>query len=299
LDQLSGRGTTGLRSLVVAKSDLACVSPGWREAVDRFPNLAVQFRFRIWNFTPLDCTGLAIQDADNASSLPKEMIKPSPASNFVPQSTITVGRKCSPQGSGWRFIPHLKLLLAGVVLFACASCETTISTKLPEGDVVRGPVTLTPGDVVKLTFPGAPELNQSQKIQSDGKINLPMVGEVDAGGRTLADLQQRLEVLYKPQLQNTTVVVTLESSVTPVLIGGAVTKPGKYLFDRPTTVLQAVMEAGGADKFGTLGRVSVIRLVNGQQRTEIFDLRPILQGSSVKPVYVRAGDIVLIGESKF
>jgi polysaccharide biosynthesis/export protein len=227
------------------------------------------------------------------------MIKPSPAPSFVPQSRHEIGSNFPFQESGSRLRQYLKLLSACVVLFACVSCETTVSTRLPEGDVVRGPVTLTPGDVVKLSFPGAPELNQSQKIQSDGKINLPMVGEIDAGGRTLGDLQQRLEVLYKPQLQNTTVVVTLESSVTPVLIGGAVAKPGKYLFDRPTTVLQAIMEAGGADRFGTLGKVSVIRLVNGQQRTEVFDLRPILQGSPVKPVYVRAGDIVLIGESKF
>jgi protein involved in polysaccharide export with SLBB domain len=64
-------------------------------------------------------------------------------------------------------------------------------------------------------------------------------------------------------------------------------------------VLQAIMEAGGADKFGTLGRVSIIRLVNGQQRTEVLDLKPILQGSPTKPVYVRAGDVVLVGESKF
>jgi polysaccharide biosynthesis/export protein len=210
-----------------------------------------------------------------------------------------VGRECPPLGSGPRSTGYLQLLFACVVLFSCVSCETTVSTKLPEGDVVRGPVTLTAGDVVKLTFPGAPELNQSQKIQSDGKVNLPMIGEVDASGRTLADLQQRLEVLYKPQLQNTTVVVTLESSVTKVVIGGAVNKPGKYEFDRPTTVLQAIMEAGGPDKFGTLSRVSVIRLVNGQQRTEVLDLRPILQGNPTKPVYVRAGDVVMIGESKF
>lgn len=193
----------------------------------------------------------------------------------------------------------LKLAFACLALFLFVSCETTVSTKLPEGDVVHGPVTLTPGDVVKLTFPGAPELNQSQKIETDGKINLPMVGEVDAGGRTLSDLQQRVEVLYRSQLQNTTVSVTLESSVTPVTIGGAVSRPGKYQFDRPTTVLQAIMEAGGADKFGTLGRVSIIRLVNGQQRTEVLDLRPILQGQPTRPVYVRAGDIVLIGESRF
>jgi polysaccharide biosynthesis/export protein len=216
--------------------------------------------------------------------MPKSLSAPT---NFVTPS----GRGIGPAA--------LKLSFACLALLLFVSCETTVSTKLPEGDVVHGPVTLTAGDVVKLTFPGAPELNQSQKIQTDGKINLPMVGEVDAGGRTLSDLQQRVEVLYRSQLQNTTVSVTLESSVTPVTIGGAVSRPGKYLFDRPTTVLQAIMEAGGADKFGTLGRVSIIRLVNGQQRTEVLDLRPILQGQPTRPVYVRAGDIVLIGESRF
>lgn len=223
------------------------------------------------------------------------MIESSPVPNkFLTQSNQMIG---SPQALESR--SYLTVLFACLFLFAFVSCETTISTKLPEGDVVRGPVTLTPGDVLKLTFPGAPELNQSQKIQSDGKINLPMIGEVDAGGRTLADLQQRLEVLYSSQLQNTTVAVTLESSVTQVVIGGAVTKPGKYQFDRPTTVLQAVMEAGGADEFGTLSRVSIIRLVNGRQRTEVLDLRPILRGEPTRPVYVRAGDVVLIGESRF
>lgn len=229
----------------------------------------------------------------NSFSAPSKTV---PCSRSVERTGLLGGRL---EGFVWPRGRYLSAAFAFLALMSFSGCQTTVSTKLPEGDIVRGPVTLTPGDVVKLTFPGATELNQSQKIQSDGKINLPMVGEVDAGGRTLADLQQRLEVLYGPQLQNTTVVVTLESSVTPVVIGGAVTKPGKYQFDRPTTILQAIMEAGGPDKFGTLSRVSIIRLVNGQQRTEVVDLRPILQGLPTKPVYVRAGDVVLIGESRF
>ncbi len=58
------------------------------------------------------------------------------------------------------------------------------------------PVTLSPGDVIKVSFPGTTELSQSQTIQADGKINLPFIGEVDAGGRTIGDLQRRLEALY-------------------------------------------------------------------------------------------------------
>ena len=186
-----------------------------------------------------------------------------------------------------------------LLLLSLAGCQTTVSTNLPEQPPATTAVTLVPGDVVKLTFLGATELDQSQKIQSDGKINLPLVGQVDAAGRTIADLQQRLQVLYQPQLQNTTVAVTLESSVTQVTVGGAVKKPGKYAFDRPTTVLQAIMEAGGTDQFGTLGKVSMIRVVKGKQYTQVLDLRPVLQGQPTKPVYVHSGDVVLVAESAF
>jgi polysaccharide export outer membrane protein len=189
-------------------------------------------------------------------------------------------------------------LLSVALCLALQSCQTTVSTPFPQR-MASAPVTLSQGDVVKLTFVGTPDLNQTQKIQTDGKINLPLIGQVTAAGRTVAELQSTLEGLYAPQLQNTTVVVTLESSVTPVVIGGAVLKPGKYLFDRPTTLLQAIYEAGGADQFGDLGRVSIIRVMNGQQRTQVVDLKPVLHGQPTQPIFVRAGDIVVIGESRF
>jgi len=215
----------------------------------------------------------------------------------LPLAPLPTRWKCLAQGRQYGFTVSSCFLL--LVLLSFASCETTVSTNFPDESLARMPVTLSPGDVIKVSFPGTTELSESQTIQADGKINLPFVGEVAAGGRTIGDLQSTLEALYKPQLQNATVVVTLERSVTPVVIGGAVKKPGKYAFDRPTTVLQAIMEAGGADQFGTLGKVSVVRVVGGQQRTQVLDLRPILQGKPTKPLYVHAGDIIMVGESAF
>lgn len=224
------------------------------------------------------------------------------ASFIAPNSMSTPIVNC-PERLGRRLKNPLSFvsgaLLLFLILFAFPGCETTVSTNFPEDASARTPITLSPGDVLKISFPGTTELTQTQKIQTDGKINLPFIGEVQAAGRTIGELQNNLVALYKPQLQNTTVVVTLESSVTPVVIGGAVKKAGKYAFDRPTTVLQAIMEAGGIDQFGTLGKVSVIRLINGQQRTQLVDLRPILQGQPVKPMYVHGGDIILVGESAF
>lgn len=189
--------------------------------------------------------------------------------------------------------------LAAIVLLGLVGCETTVSTSLPQKSFSGEPVVLTAGDVVKVSFPGEPDFSQGQKIQTDGKINLPLVGQVTAAGRTIASLQATLEGLYHDQLQNPAVVVTLDSSVTPVILAGAVRKPAKYLFDRPTTIFQAVMEAGGPDEFGTLAKVNVIRVVGGQQRTEVMDLRPISQGRAVRPIYVQAGDVIVVGESRF
>ncbi len=77
--------------------------------------------------------------------------------------------------------------------FAGAGCQTDANTTTFSGqaDVPRH-VILASGDVLKLTFSSAPELNQSQKIRADGKLSLPLVGEVDAAGKTVGQLQGEL-----------------------------------------------------------------------------------------------------------
>jgi polysaccharide export outer membrane protein len=169
----------------------------------------------------------------------------------------------------------------------------------PEQAAAPAAVTLVSGDVVRLTFSGAAELNQSQKIRTDGKVNLPLVGEVDAAGKTVVALQRELAERYKSELKTSTVVVTLESSVTQVVISGAVGRPGRVTFERPTTVFQAIMEAGGVSEFGTLRNVHLVRLIDGQQKTEVLDLRPVTSGRSTKPYYVRDGDVIYVPRTMF
>ena len=180
-----------------------------------------------------------------------------------------------------------------------ASCSYPVSGPLPEQAAAPRESTLLSGDVIKFIFAGAPELNQSQKIRTDGKINLPLIGEVDAAGKTIASLQGEIAMRYKPQLQNTTVVLTLESSVIQVVVSGAVQKPAKLVFERPTTVVQSIMEAGGVSEFGSLKRVHLIRLINGQQFTQILDLSGITRGETTKPYYVRDGDVIYVPQSAF
>jgi len=184
-----------------------------------------------------------------------------------------------------------------LLAIAQVGCQTETGQALSGQAEVPKHVILTSGDVVKLTFSSAPELNQSQKIRVDGKLSLPLVGEVDAGGKTLGQLQAQLVELYKSQLKTPEVTVSLDSSVTTVTVSGAVNKPGKITFERPTTVLQAIMEAGGPSEFGTMRRVRLIRIVNGVTKSQVMDIHDL--SKEIKPFYVRDNDTIYVPQSTF
>src|SRR5438552_4601801 len=184
--------------------------------------------------------------------------------------------------------------------FAGAGCQTDSNTTTFSGQAeVPRHVILASGDVVKLTFSSAPELNQAQKVRVDGKLSLPLVGEVDAAGKTVGQLQGELIQLYKSQLKTPEVTVSLETSLTTVVVSGAVNKRGKIAFERPTTVFQAIMEAGGPSEFGTLKHVRLVRTVNGVQKSQVMNVHDTLIGQGTKPFYVRDGDVIYVPQTTF
>ena len=173
-------------------------------------------------------------------------------------------------------------------------CQTQSGETLPLSAAGDKPGILASGDMIKVAFTAAPELNQSQKIEPNGNVSLPLVGDVYAIGKTPAQLQTGLTQLYKSQLQNSEVIVTLESIVIPVVVSGEVQKPGKVLFERPATVLEAIMEAGGFTAYADPKKVSLIRQINGQHHTQVLNLSPVLRGTTTQAMYVSPGDVIYV-----
>jgi polysaccharide biosynthesis/export protein len=189
---------------------------------------------------------------------------------------------------------NIYLKLATFIFISCAGCQTP--QKTPVALTSRTPSFLVSGDVVRITFPAAPELNQTQKIGADGTLSLPLVGEVAAAGKSVSGLQADLARLYKPQLQDNEVVVTLDTRALPVVVSGAVQRPGKIVFERPATVLEAIMEAGGFTPEADLKKVSLIRIVKGEHETQVVDMRPLLKGQPTPAIYCAGGDVIYIPE---
>ena len=178
---------------------------------------------------------------------------------------------------------------------ALAGCQT--QPAMAPAAEQHSDLTLREGDVVKISFPGAPDLTPAEPLQirRDGKITLPLVGEVTAAGRTPAELQGDLIALFAKQLVSKEVIVTVISSSFAVFVDGDVVHPGKVTTDHPITLLEAIMEAGGFDyaKADT-ARVLVIRRPRGADDYTYYtvDLSLALSGRQSDAFYLAPGDVI-------
>ncbi len=193
----------------------------------------------------------------------------------------------------------LLCLSAWFAAFALPSCtDMNPAPPVPAEAYTSKPSgNLAPGDEISVSFSGAPELNTKQKIQPNGKVSLPTVGDVSAAGRSINSLQASLTSMYQPHLQDPTVVVSLESAAAGVYVSGEVLRPGKVPLDRPMTALEAVMEAGGFSKFANPKQVIVIRKQNGRQQRYVLNMNDTLSGMESSPFYVRPFDVIYVKQS--
>ena len=199
-------------------------------------------------------------------------------------------RESSPLPGLFAFLVFVALTLGG--------CQSPLPP-LPNPPGPHTAVRLSPGDVIKLSFAEESDLDQVQKIRRDGTISLPYLGQVTAAGKRVIDFQRELVRRYEDQLDNPEVLVTLESGSGTVIISGFATYPGKVMFDRPTTVYQAIMQAGGVTDYGSLSNIHLTRIINGVQSTETINLRPNIRGKPTLPRYVQDGDVIYISRSLF
>jgi polysaccharide biosynthesis/export protein len=181
---------------------------------------------------------------------------------------------------------------------ALGGCQSALPP-LPNPPGPKTAVRLSPGDVIKVSYADETIPDQTQKIRRDGKVSLPLIGEVTAAGKRVIDFQHELLSRYEGELENNEVLVTLENGTATVIVSGFANRPGRVVFDRPTTVYQAIMEAGGVSDYGSASSIHLTRVINGEQRTETINLRPSIHGKPTKPKYVQDGDVIYISRSWF
>ena len=193
----------------------------------------------------------------------------------------------------WRAALFAVGCAATSVLGGCASAtsQQTLAAGAPSGEASA----ILEGDQLRISFTGAPSMDTVQEVRRDGRVTLPLAGEVMAAGRTPGELAQELSRAFAGELLANEVVVSVVASSFQVNVSGAVLRPGKYSSKRPLTALEAVMEAGGFDHAkADIKRVVVVRHQNGAVNNYVLDLSLPLEGQPSEPFYLKPSDIVFV-----
>ena len=185
----------------------------------------------------------------------------------------------------------------------------------PRADIAYNPATFTepdtqyattaqgyrlgPLDVVHLNVFEVPELTGDYAISEVGKIDLPLVGGIDAQNITASDLAGKLKaVLSQKYFQDPNVTVTIkEVHSQRVTVDGAVNAPGVYPVSGKLTLLQSVAMAKGLSESANAGRVVVFRTIEGRRAAAAFDLNRVREGITPDPL-VYGNDIVVVDGSR-
>ena len=152
-------------------------------------------------------------------------------------------------------------------------------------------------DVLAINVWKEPDISRSVPVRSDGKISLPLVGELQAGGQTPRQLEQEITKRLQSYISEpeVTVIVT-DSKSQKVNILGMVARPGAYLLTSSTTVLDAVAMAGGFKDFAKQKSIYVLRQApDGTQNRLPFNYKEVIKGKNPEQnIRLQAGDTVVV-----
>jgi len=172
------------------------------------------------------------------------------------------------------------------------------ASSAPTGNGANDDYRIAPLDVLEISVFGVPELNRSAQVSLSGLITLPLVKNVQAGGRTSAELEREIaKKLQATYMQSPEVSVYIkEYNSQRITVDGAVNSPGIFPIKGKVSLLQAIALSGGLNSVADPSGVMVFRTVGSKRLGARFDIREVRSGKKNDPM-LEAGDIVMVDES--
>lgn len=152
------------------------------------------------------------------------------------------------------------------------------------------------GDQLQIMVWKEPELAQSMSVRIDGRISLPLVGDVEAAGKTIRELKKVLEEKYGAVIAEPAVSVMLvQSKSWRYYIIGQIKQPGEFPIDFPITVLQALAKSGGFLEWAKTDRISIVRHEGGKETIVPFNYEALINGQNLpQNALVKPGDTIIV-----
>ena len=153
-------------------------------------------------------------------------------------------------------------------------------------------------DLIEISVFQVPDLNRTVRVNTGGEISLPLIGSIQAGGRTVSELESDIGTKLKGgYLQDPQVSVFVKEFTSQrVTCEGAVKKPGIFPISGKTTLLQAIATCEGLDPLANLQGVVIFRVIGGKKMAARYDLKSIRAGNSEDP-QISGDDVIVVDQS--
>jgi polysaccharide export outer membrane protein len=137
-------------------------------------------------------------------------------------------------------------------------------------------------DVLAVNVWKEPDVSRSVPVRSDGKISLPLVGELTAGGQTPLQLEQEITKRLASYISEPEVTVIVQDSKSQrINILGMVARPGTYMLTGSATILDAIAMAGGFRDFAKQKQIYVLRTnADGTEKRLAFNYKDVIKGKN-------------------
>jgi polysaccharide export outer membrane protein len=196
------------------------------------------------------------------------------------------------------------LAAVALIVVGCASAPTPEPDAKPYS-TMEGDYRIGVDDRVQVSVWRNPELSVIAPVRPDGKISVPIIGDVEAGGRTPTEVAEIIKLRLATYIRDPNVAVILtelrsHEFLTRVRVTGAVRVPRTLPHRQGMTVLDAVLEAGGVNDFASPNSTKLYRKVKDKMEIYEINLGDILKKGRLETnLSLRPGDVITIPERLF
>lgn len=192
------------------------------------------------------------------------------------------------------------------VLLIAGSSSANASSSVRHGGegAEKSSLTVTPDyimgpeDVLEITVWKNADLSKQVQVRPDGRISLPLIGDVSAVGRTAAQLTEEISARLKSYMENPTVsILVREVNSYQIYVLGEVNAPGKYPLKSKTTLLQAITIAHGFTQVAARNKIVVFRF--GKDGEGLNKIKAsyddiVLRDGSDQNIELKPGDQIVV-----
>jgi polysaccharide biosynthesis/export protein len=153
------------------------------------------------------------------------------------------------------------------------------------------------GDIIAVQVWREPELTSKLAVRTDGRISLPLVGDVEVAGKSINSLTNYLSREFSKVINEPAVSVTLvENRSKRYYLVGQIQNPGEFSIDQPITLIQAIARGGGFLEWARRDRISIIRRTAGREERIKFDYDAFVREKNRKGgnILIFPGDTIIV-----